>query len=164
MKYLEYSYCVDTPITSAFSKVIDLEALHENVQIFDHGTLVSDDSRPEAIGKKYTLSIQASHVTIETTLIVEKVEVPNRIHLSYRYRILDAAGLETDFSVFPWESMDCFIHFSDRRGKTMVRTIMIANGVKSMGQKVRARFFSIINWFQQRKINSRVKSYVENFA
>ena len=164
MKYLEYSYFLKVPIDRAFSRVIDLKALHDNAQIFDHATLVSDNSKPEAIGKKYTLSNKTVHNTVETTLIVKKVEVPSRVHLSYQYRILDVAGNESDISVLPWESMDCYIHFSERGEKTMVRTVMIANGVKSIGQKILTRFFSVINWFQQRKINNRVKSYIENYA
>ena len=162
MKYIEYSYYVKAPIESAFKHVIDLKALHENVQIFDHGTLESDETRPEETGKKYTLSVQTGSNTVETTLSVERIEIPKRIHVSYQYRFLDAAGNETGISIFPWESMDCFIHFSNRGEMTKVKTIMVANGVKSVAQKIITRIFSIANWFQQRKINNRVRLYVEN--
>lgn len=164
MKYLEYSYLLDVPIESAFSHIIDLKALHENVQLFDHGTLASDESKPEDIGKKYILLLRTGKNTVETTFVVERIEVPNRIQLSYRYRILDSLGQASNNPVFPWESMDCFIHLSVRKGKTIVRTIMIANGVQSFAQKFATRAFSIINWFQQMRINNRVKIYIEGNA
>jgi hypothetical protein len=164
MKYLEYSYLLDVPIESAFSHIIDLKALHENMQLFDHGALVSDESKPEDIGKKYVLSMRTGNNTVETTFVVERIEIPNRIQLSYRYKILDSLGQVSNNSIFPWESMDCFIHFSVRKGKTMVKTIMIANGVQSFAQKFATRAFSIVNWFQQMGINNRVKTYIEGNA
>ncbi len=164
MKYLEYSYLLDVPLESAFSHVIDLKALHENVQLFDHGTLASDESKSEDIGKKYVVSTRTGNNTVETTLVVERIEIPNRIQLSYRYKILDSLGQVSKNPIFPWESMDCFIHFSVRNGKTMVKTIMIANGVQSFGQKLTTRAFSIVNWFQQKGINNRVKTYIEGNA
>ncbi len=164
MKYLEYSYLLKAPIEKAFTHVIDLESLHENVKLFDHGELITDDSEAEAIGKKYILSIRTLNNTVETTIEVERIEIPTRIHLSYRYRILDLAGRESNNSIFPWESMDCFIHFSAQQGKTKVRTIMIANGARSTVQKIMTRGFSIVNWFQQRNINNRVRTYIEENA
>ncbi len=162
MKYLGYSYLLDVPIESAFRQVIDLASLHENSQFLGQGTtLTSDDAAPEVVGKHYLLRVETGSGAVETTLAVERIDIPYRIHLSYRYRLIDHQGRVIEGRILPWESMDCYMHFSEEEGKTKVKAIVIANGVRTFAQRTFTRLLSIGNWFQQRGVNKRVKAYIE---
>ena len=164
MKYMEYSYIVDVPIKRAFECVMDIEKLNENVSLFENATLKTNSESTMSVGKTYCVSVDAGIETIETKIVVEKIDQQSNVELSYNYKTIAKDGAVTEGTFLPWESMTCLMSFIEFDKKTRIKTIMYANGKKTFGQKILAKFLSLINVFQQKKINRRVKNYVEKNA
>ncbi len=162
MKYLQYTYTLDVPREEAFSQVMDLEMLQTQINLFSVGNCTSDQRHPEEIGKTYVLSLDAYRKGAKTIIALEKINRPETAEFSYTYRIIDSTGNLQSGSFLPWESMVCSMSFKEQNGKTIVDTIMYANGVHSLWQRIHTRLLSYINYFQQRKVIARVKNFVEN--
>ncbi len=164
MKYLKYSYELNVPIDEAFEHMIDVQRLDDNAHIFTGAKLFSSKDEPIGVGKKYVVSANTGNEKVETTLVIERMQRPVLVVISYNYNTVKSDGTVVTGSFLPWESMDCVISLQNNKGSTNVETTMTANGVKTISQLTFARLLSIINWFQQRNANRRVKRYIENLA